>query len=163
MSPFSMALLSRKIDYALLVLSYLHQCPEGGCARRIAERFGLKHAFTARVLKQLRQQGLVRSQRGIKGGYVLACPAEQIALCDLLDLLGEPFRLATCNQPASEGGCSLEAVCPVRVAIAELDSRVRDLLRSVSLADLLRPTGAATCGRYPLELAAGEKAGVGAS
>jgi Rrf2 family protein len=158
-----MALLSRKLDYALLILSHLHHCPEGGCARRIAERFGLKQAFTASVLKQLRQQGLVRSQRGIKGGYVLARPAEQIALNDLLDLLGEPFHLAQCNQPASEGVCALEGVCPIRAAIAELDGRVREVLQSVSLADLLRPAAAAaTCGRFPLELAAGKKVEVGA-
>ena len=47
------ALLSRKADYALLILSYLHYHPEGGCAREIWERFGLKKAFTANVLKLL--------------------------------------------------------------------------------------------------------------
>src|SRR5258707_1370415 len=104
-----MALLSRKVDYALLILSYLHHRPQGGCARQIAERFNMKRAFAANVLKLLCRQGLVRSQRGIKGGYVLARPAEQIAFCELLDLGGEPFHHAECNRPAGEGTCGLEA------------------------------------------------------
>ena len=148
-----MALLSRKVDYALLILSYLHHRAEGGCARQIAERFNLKRAFAANVLKLLCRQGLVRSQRGIKGGYVLARPAEQIALCELLDLLGEPFQLAECNPRGGAGACGLEAVCPVKGAIAELDRRLRGVLQSVSLADLVGPAVAAVpCQRYQLEL-----------
>jgi Rrf2 family protein len=155
-----MALLSRKVDYALVILSYLHHCPEGGCARRIAERFHLKPAFAANVLKLLCRQGLVRSQRGIKGGYVLARPAQQIALGDLLDQLGEPFHLAECNESADESGCGIEVVCPVRFAVAELDRRLRDVLQSVSLADLLRRVAEVpSCSRYQLELAASEKVG----
>ncbi len=156
-----MALLSRKADYALLILAYLHHRPEGGCARRIAERFQLKPAFAANVLKLLCRGGLVHSQRGVKGGYMLARAAEEIALCDLLDLLGEPFRLADCGRPADEGGCGLEAVCPVRGAVSELDRRLRDVLRSVSLADLLRPSEARqVCQRLGLELLPCERVGV---
>src|SRR5207249_7549133 len=66
-----MALLSRKVDYALLILSYLRHRPEGGCARAIADRFGLSRAFVANILKALCQQGFVVSHRGVKGGYVL--------------------------------------------------------------------------------------------
>ena len=80
-----MALLSRKVDYALLILSYLHHRAAGGCARVIAERFGLKKAFAANVLKILCQRGLVRSQRGLHGGYILARPAAEIRLAELLD------------------------------------------------------------------------------
>ena len=115
-----MALLSRKVDYALLILSYLHHRPEGGCARVIADRFGLKKAFAANVLKLLCQRGLVRSQRGIRGGYVLARPAVEIQLAELLDLMGEPFHLADCNRASpeacgpGEAVCAFEAVCPVR-------------------------------------------------
>jgi len=134
-----MALLSRKVDYALLILSYLHHRPEGGCARQIAERFGLKMPFAANVLKLLCRGKLVRSQRGVHAGYVLARPAGEIVLADLLGVLEEPFHLADCG--AGEGGCGLEAVCPVRAAIAEVDERIRAVLRDVTLDDLCRQRG----------------------
>jgi Rrf2 family cysteine metabolism transcriptional repressor len=133
-----MAVLSRKVDYALLVLSYLCHRPEGGCARAVAEKFGLKRAFAANVLKLLCRKGLVTSRRGLKGGYVLARPAAAIRLSELLDLLDEPFHLADCARAGDEGGCGMGGVCPVRGAIAEVDRRIRALLTSVTLADLVR-------------------------
>ena len=63
-----MTLLSRKTDYALLILWYLHGHPTGGCARTIAEHFGLSRAFVANILKELCQKGFVGSHRGVNGG-----------------------------------------------------------------------------------------------
>lgn len=147
-----MALLSRKVDYALLILSYLHHRPEGGCARVIAERFSLKPAFAANVLKLLCQHGFVRGQRGLHGGYVLAKPAAEIALCELIDRLDAPFRLADCTGPGGPAVCGLQAVCPVRNAIAEVDRRLRDVLRAVTLADLVPAAERGECSLIDLEV-----------
>jgi Rrf2 family protein len=147
-----MALLSRKADYALLILAYLHHRPGGGCAREIAARFGLKPAFAANVLKLLCRRGLVKSHRGIHGGYALAKPAREIALSELLDQLGEPFHLADCNRGPGPSPCSLEDVCPVRGAIAEVDRRIREVLRAVTLAELVGPPQAQECTQYGLEV-----------
>jgi Rrf2 family cysteine metabolism transcriptional repressor len=155
-----MALLSRKVDYALMILSYLHHRQEGGCARVITDRFGLKKSVTAKILKLLCRRGLVKSHRGIHGGYVLARPAEEIHLDELLTLLDEPFHLADCNRASpdsclpGEVVCSFESVCPVRGAIAEVDRRIRDVLATVTLADVFRaPEAGAGCIQYGLEVA----------
>lgn len=145
-----MALLSRKVDYALMILSYLHHRPEGGCARLIAERFDLKPAFAANVLKVMCRSGLVSSQRGIRGGYTLARKGDEIALSDVLDAVGETFHLADCNR--DEGGCSLEGVCPVRSVIAEVHARIRAVLDEVTLAELCRERGGESCTLYGLEV-----------
>jgi len=135
-----MTLLTRKVDYAILVLSYLNEHPGGGCAREIAEGFGLSRAFVANILKELCHKGFVTSYRGVKGGYVLQRPAEAMNLADLLDALGEqPFRLAACNPGLPDDGCSLVDHCPVRGPIAEVHRRLREVLRSVTLAELFRP------------------------
>src|SRR5262245_9203464 len=135
-----MTLLNRKVDYALLILSYLSQKAEGGCAREIADRFGLSRAFVANILKDLCHKGFVTSHRGVKGGYVLQRPAEAINLAELLDALDDhPFSLAACNQGAPDDGCSLFAHCPVKGPIAEVHQRLREVLRGVTLAELFRP------------------------
>jgi Rrf2 family protein len=136
-----MALLSRKVDYALLILSYLHHRAEGGCAREIAARFALSPSFTANILKELCRKGYVSGQRGAGGGYVLQRQAGDICLCELLEALDEPFHLAECNRLPAEDGCAFLEVCPVRGAIAEVDRRIRDVLRSVTLAELFRQAG----------------------
>jgi Rrf2 family protein len=95
-----MTLLSRKADYALLILSHLYQKPEGGNARAIAEKFGLSRSFVANILKELCQKGFVDSHRGVKGGYALARPAHTISLAELLESLEDGFRLTMCNENA---------------------------------------------------------------
>src|SRR5215469_5931092 len=102
-----MALLNRKVDYALLILSYLRHTPEGGCARAIAGRFGLSRAFVANILKTLCQKGFVVSHRGVKGGYLLRPEAGRRTLADLMDCLGDTFYLAECSRESPDECCPL--------------------------------------------------------
>jgi Rrf2 family protein len=134
-----MSLLHRKVDYGLLILSYLHQKAEGGCAREIAARFGLSRGFVANILKELCNKGFVASHRGVKGGYVLQRPAEEVSLAELMEALDESFRFAECNQMTPDDGCSLVHVCPVKGPIAEVHERLRKVLQNVKLVELFRP------------------------
>src|SRR5262245_55144407 len=134
-----MTLLNRKTDYALLILWFLDQRPQGGSAREIAARFGLSRAFVANILKELCQRGFVTSHRGVKGGYVLLRPADEVNLVELIEALEEPVRTAVCTGSHPPGdGCTLMAVCPVKWAIAAVHQRIFDVLRTVTLAELFR-------------------------
>jgi Rrf2 family protein len=141
-----MTLLSRKADYALLILSLLHQRQAGGTARAIAERFGLSRPFVANILKELCQNGFVASQRGVKGGYTLAKPAAEVTVGALLGAIDERFQLTVCSShghPADGAGCSVEQSCPIKGPLAEMHARIMAVLDGVTLADLFRPTDAA--------------------
>lgn len=139
-----MTLFSRKVDYALLILSHLYHKPEGGSAREIAACFGLSRAFVANILKELCHKGFVASHRGVRGGYMLHRPAEEINLASLMDALEDEFHLAECNKEEPEDACSLTAVCPVKGAIGEVHRRIRELLRNVSLVEVFGPVGTQT-------------------
>jgi Rrf2 family protein len=145
-----MSLLSRKVDYALLLLCYLHRSSEGGCARIIAERFGLGRPFVANILKELCQQGFVTSQRGVKGGYLLRRPAAAITLAELMDALDDSFHLAECCQEQPALGCTLFGVCPITGPVATVHRRIRDLLGTITLDELFGP--AAPAAREIVEL-----------
>jgi Rrf2 family transcriptional regulator, cysteine metabolism repressor len=138
-----MALLTRKVDYAILVLSYLYDKPGGGCAREIAAQFGLSRAFVANILKELCHKGFVTSHRGVKGGYVLQRPADRVNLADFIEAMDDPFRLTVCTGLADGDGCIVSARCPVRTPLAAVHDRIRDVLRTVTLADLFRAAPAA--------------------
>ena|SRR5436309_6113194 len=139
-----MALLTRKVDYAILVLSHLHQNPEGGCAREIAARFGLSRAFVANILKELCHKGYVASHRGVKGGYVLQRSADRVTLADFIEVMDDPFHLTVCTDATDGDACVVSARCPVRAPLAAIHHRIREVLRAVTLADLFsgaRPVG----------------------
>ena len=140
-----MTLLSRKADYALLILSHLHARSGGGNARTIADKFGLSRPFVANILKELCQKGFVASHRGVKGGYVLTRDAATVTLAELLETVEEGFRLAVCNPAhhAGDGVCTLESVCTVKGPMAEVHRRLLDVLRGVTLAELFDSQSAA--------------------
>jgi Rrf2 family transcriptional regulator, cysteine metabolism repressor len=131
-----MPLLSRKADYALLILSHLNDHPDGANAREIAERFDLSRAFVANILKELGHHEFVHSERGVKGGYFLVEAAKQTSLATLLEALGEGFRLTFCNEGSDHEACSLESVCPVKNPLALIHKRMLNALKSVTLAEL---------------------------
>src|SRR5262245_42515969 len=139
-----MTLFSRKVDYALLILSHLYHKPEGGSAREIAACFGLSRAFVANILKELCHRGFVTSHRGVRGGYVLQRPAEAINLASLMEALEDEFHLAECNKLDPAEACGLTSVCPVKGAIGEVHRRIRELLRNVNLVELFGPVGTPT-------------------
>lgn len=136
-----MTLLSRKADYALLMLSHLHRRPAGDTARAIAEKFDLSRPFAANILKELCQKGFVASHRGVKGGYALARPATSITLAELLETIEDGFRLTMCNHSeySTDDTCSHAAVCTVKEPMAEVHRRLLAVLHGVTLAELFDP------------------------
>ncbi len=135
-----MTLLSRKADYALLILCHLHKHRDGGNARAIAEKFELSRPFVANILKELCIKGFVTSHRGVKGGYVLQKSAGQVTVADLLEAINEGFRLTLCTHPAGhEDHCALEPTCPVKSPLTGIHRKIVDVLRGVTLAQIFEP------------------------
>jgi len=131
-----MTLISRKIDYALLILADLHHRPQGASARQIADRYMLSRPFVANILKELCRQGFVASHRGVKGGYTLQRPPESVSLAELMDALAEPFQLMESGTPMPEESSGLSSLGPMRMALAGVQRRIQDVLHSVTLAEL---------------------------
>jgi Rrf2 family cysteine metabolism transcriptional repressor len=131
-----MTLLTRKLDYALLILWYLNHRGRRTSARDIAAHFGISPAFVANILKELGHKGFVASHRGIAGGYLLNRGAAEMSLAQLMDALDDSFHLAECTNEPEAHLCSLESVCPVRGVIGEVHRRIHEVLRNVTLAEL---------------------------
>src|SRR5687767_8139437 len=61
------------------------------CIPEIAAAEGLSPEYTAKLMRALRQAGLVTSTRGATGGYRLARPAPSVTLWEVLEVLGGPI------------------------------------------------------------------------
>src|SRR5690606_12874833 len=77
------------------LLSLAPRVDESGptSVRDIAERTGLPQPYLEQILLALKGAGLVRSKRGVGGGYVLARPPEQILLSEILSAVDGPITL----------------------------------------------------------------------
>jgi Rrf2 family protein len=85
--------ITTKSPYALSALVELHR-QEASCPVPIAElarRREIPVQFLEQLFATLRRAGILRSQRGVKGGYSLGRPAEQITVLELVELLDGPL------------------------------------------------------------------------
>ena len=90
-------MLQKTAEYALRAIVCLAQHPTAAqSADRVAEFTHIPRRYLHRVLQQMVQAGLVRSQPGPRGGYSLARDPEQIHLIDVINAIGPIDRIRTC-------------------------------------------------------------------
>ena len=130
---------SKLIDYGTLMLVHMAQQPSRlFSASELATTLSLGQPVVSKILKLLGQHDLVKSSRGVRGGYALARPAEQINIAQIIDALEEqPFGLTECT--AQPGTCSIESDCNMRMNWQRINTVVRRTLEDVSVADMMRP------------------------
>ena len=144
---------STRGDYAsraLLSLA-LHAEAEGDAptaVRDIAERTGLPQPYLEQILLALKGAGLVRSKRGVGGGYVLARPAEEISLSQIVSAVDGPIVAGDFGVPHENGACDHEGQCVLLTVWADVGEHMRTHLESFNLADMVaRAKGRAPAAR----------------
>lgn len=84
-----------KVDYAVRAATMLATCAAAGAGpvkgERIAGSQGIPVKYLENILAELRQAGIVRSQRGAEGGYWLAKPPESISVADVIRAVEGPL------------------------------------------------------------------------
>ncbi len=125
-------------DYASVVLTVLATDTNAVLsATGLAERAGLEATTVAKVLKPLAQAGLVQAFRGVNGGYRLARAPSEISLVEIVEAIEGPLAMTECS--IHDGHCEIEHSCSARANWRRINDVVADVLRKVSLADMLAP------------------------
>ena len=106
--------MTKQTDYGFVLLSELAAGPDRVAnAPELAQETRLPLPTVAKILKQLAKSGVVRSQRGVKGGYSLARPAREISAAEIVTALEGPVALTICID-GTPGECDREDFCGVR-------------------------------------------------
>ncbi len=80
--------ITTKSPYAVAALTELARTPDEPVpAGEIARRREIPAQFLEQLVATLRRGGVLRSQRGVKGGYTLARPADEITVLEVVELL----------------------------------------------------------------------------
>ena len=127
---------SAKADYALRACVELAAAEGDGPVKgeRIAQAQEIPLKFLENILGDLRHAGLVRSQRGVEGGYWLARPAEEITLAEVIRAVEGPLANVRGVRPESvEYAGSAEPLRDVWIAVR---ASLRSVLEEVTLADV---------------------------
>jgi Rrf2 family iron-sulfur cluster assembly transcriptional regulator len=129
---------STRGDYAAraLVSLALHDDSGPTSVRDIAERTGLPQPYLEQILLALKGAGLVRSKRGVGGGYVLARPADEMTIADIVSAVDGPIVVGDFGEPHKAGACDHEGQCVLLTIWGEVGEHMRRHLEGVTLADV---------------------------
>jgi Rrf2 family protein len=130
---------STRGDYASRALLSLALHREAGptSVRDIAERTGLPQPYLEQILLALKGAGLVRSKRGVGGGYVLAREPEDITLGQIVSAVDGPIVAGDFGEPHQNGACDHEGQCVLLAVWADVGAYMRNRLDSFTLADMV--------------------------
>jgi len=104
----------------------------------ISSRHGLSPAYLERIAAQLRTHGLLKSIRGAQGGYLLARPAKEIDLSEIISAVDENIDTTKCH---GQGNCQAGKVCLTHHVWASLNQVILNYLKSISLQSLAEDPG----------------------
>lgn len=131
-----MMTLTRKGEYAMRGMLYLAGLPESRIAfiAEIARATDVPVNFMAKIFQKFTKLGLVKSFRGVGGGFALARPAAGISMGEIVTAVEGPIMPNRCL--SGKGACSRDRTCRVHVVWRRVQTAVVDILDSTTLADL---------------------------
>lgn len=134
--------LSKKSEYGLralleLTLAYNHATLQ---RHDIAARQHIPVEFLEQILLALKRAGILSSRRGMKGGYTLIKPPDEISLGQVIRILDGPLAPISCVSKTAYQKCADcpytdKAQCPVQQVMGTVRDAIAGILDHYTLAD----------------------------
>ncbi|MGI6239214.1 MAG: RrF2 family transcriptional regulator [Christensenellales bacterium] len=124
-------------DYAIRLLLCLSAAPGKLTAEELSEKTAIPKPTVIKVMGRLKTRNWVSAREGVRGGYTLVAPLEEIALMDVFSAMSETITINRCHAEACIPGYAPDN-CPVRNTYDVIQSIVEGMFRSTTLAMMLR-------------------------
>ncbi len=129
---------TREGDYGIRSVLYLARQPytKVSFIAEIADEYQIPRTFLAKILQKLVKAKIVRSYRGVKGGFSLAKPSRDISALDVLEAIEGKLALNICT--ADKKNCVYSKNCPSHVLWMTVQAKIVEILKKTSFEDLVR-------------------------
>ncbi len=126
---------SKKVEYALIALLHIAKKRNGELttARELSDKFSISLELMGKILQSLVKSRLIVSVQGVKGGYYLALPMEQINLSSVIKAIDGPIALTDCIASGDFESCERGKNCLIRNSMEDIQSRLVAMLDQISL------------------------------
>ena len=123
-------------EYGILGVLYLAERQDAAVTplSAISEAKEIPEKFLAKIFQSLSRAGIVRSHRGVRGGFTLAKESSQITVKEVLEAIQGPYHLAKCIQ--DDGICEKSSFCALRELLRIAEDRLVSVFENHTLADL---------------------------
>ena len=131
--------LNRAVEYGIEGLMVLARAgrERSTMLREVSRTTRISETFLSKIFQKLVRSGLVRSRRGFRGGFLLARPASQITLREVIEALQGPISFpAPKAEPFSSQNSDAPGRGRLRQVLERTQARVRAVLEETTVADL---------------------------
>lgn len=134
--------LSKKIEYGILAMQYIasNMDIKGGkviSAKEISSKLNIPFEFLSKTLQKLMKSGLIESQQGNKGGYVLAKSPKSTSLAEIILALEDKTQLVECFSDDDASTCSRTTRCSIKGPIKNIQKKINNIFNTTTLAELI--------------------------
>lgn len=134
-------MLSQKAKYALKALLILSERPADVPVQvvELAEEGNLPRKFLELIMLELKKHGMVHSQRGKHGGYMLAALPSEITFGDVVRAMDGPLAPIPCASLTAYrkcADCTNEKTCAVRIMMRRVRDAASEILDNTYLSDM---------------------------
>ena len=112
-------------DYAARMVYYLAKNGKRMDAKTLSEISGVTLRFSLKILRKLVAGGIIKSYKGVQGGYELAKPASDITLCEVIETIEGPFYINRCIDDDFICTREKEEPCTFRQIFIDISEMVR--------------------------------------
>lgn len=125
--------ISKKVRYGLRILLDLAVHADGAprMLKDVADSQQITEPYVRKLLFELLHGNLVKSVRGIRGGYILARKPVEISVLDVIRAMGGPVLLVDCLK--SSAACAKTNTCATRDAWSLINSELTDCMSGITL------------------------------
>jgi len=128
--------LTKKADYALMAMKHLaERLSEGSLsAKDVADAYGIPPEALAKILQKLVKAGLLHSQHGTNGGYMLARPAHTISAFEVIQAIDGPLFITSCI--TVRGECDQSDRCNIREPLRKVNESIEAVLKRIKISHM---------------------------
>ena len=132
--------LTTKGRYAVMAMADLALFKDNGpiSLKDISLRQNISLAYLEQIFIKLKQENLVKSVRGAKGGYELKSPPEEIKISNIILAVNEEIKTLNCKKESKKGCNSKSSKCITHNLWDQLDQHINSFFEKVKLQDLLK-------------------------
>ncbi len=132
--------LSKRVEYGLVALQHLAKLggderPSVATVREISDENNISYDLLAKIMQDLKRDGMVYSSQGVRGGYALMLAPQQISVTRVVDALEDQNSITECT--SDHESCAREGTCTIQGPMHKLQEQVEQVLNSVTIAQLL--------------------------
>jgi len=130
---------TRSTGYALLALAELAIIKEAIDTTHLSERIGVSKYFLAKLLQNLSKKGIVKSFKGVNGGFILDKEPEDIKIIDIFKCVEDKnFLVYECAQNEKDCPNNRASVCSIWPFLNLLEDNILSYLEKFTLEDVVR-------------------------